>query len=57
MQETQNFWELGDNETIILDYLARNYSPQKGIGRRANLKNVQWSSFEKKPLDYRLWKE
>ena len=57
MQETQNFLELGDNETIILDYLAKNYSPQKGIGRRANLKNVQWSSFEKKPLNYRLRKE
>ena len=42
MQETQNFWDLGDNETIILDYLARNYSPPEGIGRRANLKNIQW---------------
>ncbi len=46
MQETQNFWDLGDNESIILDYLARNYSPPEGIGRRANLKNIQWLSFE-----------
>ena len=47
MQETQNFWDLGDNETIILDYLARNYSPPEGIGRRANLKNIQWYPLEK----------
>ncbi len=47
MQETQNFWDLGDNESIILDYLARNYSPPEGIGRRANLKNIEWFPLEK----------
>ncbi len=46
MQETQNFWDLGDNESIILDYLAKNYSPPEGIGRRANLKNIQWATLD-----------
>ena len=41
MQETQNLWDLGDNETIILDYLERNYAPEEK-GRRANLKDIEW---------------
>ncbi|TKD66987.1 monoheme cytochrome C [Flavobacterium sp. ASW18X] len=41
MQETQNLWDLGDNEVIILDYLAKNYAPEKK-GRRENLTNIEW---------------
>lgn len=41
MQETQNLWDLGTNETKILDYLARHYSPEKS-GRRKNLQNIEW---------------
>jgi len=41
MQETQNLWELGDNEDIILDYLTKNYAPIYK-GRRQNLANVEW---------------
>ena len=41
MQETQNLWELGSNQPIILDYLVRNYAPE-AAGRRANLKNIEW---------------
>ena len=29
MQEQQNLWPLGDLETPILDYLAKNYGPVK----------------------------
>ncbi|MEP2772234.1 MAG: hypothetical protein ABJH05_08795 [Fulvivirga sp.] len=41
MQETQNLWELGDNEEKIIDYLVTNYPPQKK-GRRASLTNIDW---------------
>ena len=41
MQETQGLWELGDNEPLILDYLAANYAPEKK-GRRAPLMNIDW---------------
>jgi hypothetical protein len=41
MQETQNLWDLGPNEGIILDYLARNYAPEEQ-GRRANLSDIEW---------------
>lgn len=36
MQETQGLWPLGENEPIILDYLARNYGPIE-TGRRKPL--------------------
>ena len=46
MQETQNLWDLGDNEQIIIDYLVANYPPlQKG--RRANLADVEWYELNK----------
>ena len=35
MQETQNLWDLGENENKIVRYLAKNYGPQK-ISRRTN---------------------
>ncbi len=41
MQETQGLWDLGNNEPIILDYLAEYYSPKK-VGRRASLEDVEW---------------
>ena len=33
MQATQNLWDLGEDEAIILTYLAKNYAPS-AIGRR-----------------------
>ena len=41
MQETQNLWDLGKNEEIIVNYLVTNYPPSKK-GRRANLQNIEW---------------
>lgn len=46
MQKTQNLWDLGANEAIILDYLAAHYAPEKK-GRRQNLTNIEW--YELKP--------
>ncbi|WDE99383.1 hypothetical protein PQO03_16220 [Lentisphaera profundi] len=36
MQKEQGLWPLGQNEKIILDYLAKYYGPQTS-GRRRNL--------------------
>ncbi|PKV50643.1 sulfite dehydrogenase (cytochrome) subunit SorB [Aquimarina sp. MAR_2010_214] len=41
MQETQNLWDLGGNEEIIVNYLVTNYPPKKK-GRRAVLTNIEW---------------
>lgn len=41
MQETQNLWDLGQNEDLITSYLAKNYGPE-GKGRRATLTNIEW---------------
>lgn len=41
MQETQNLWDLGGNEEIIVDYLVDNYPPSSK-GRREVLTNVVW---------------
>lgn len=41
MQETQNLWDLGKNEEIIIRYLVANYPPVKR-GRRSNLENIEW---------------
>ena len=41
MQETQNLWDLGENEQTILEYLALNYGPDS-FGRRKNLENIEW---------------
>jgi len=45
MQETQNLWDLGDNEPLILDYLAKYYAPDKA-GRRQPLTNIDWYELE-----------
>lgn len=41
MQATQNLWDLGENEEVIVRYLAKNYAPVK-IGRRKKLENIEW---------------
>ncbi|WP_190811322.1 monoheme cytochrome C [Flagellimonas sp. S3867] len=41
MQETQNLWDLGNNEDIIINYLVINY-PAKKKGRRGILTNIEW---------------
>ena len=41
MQETQNLWDLGNNEEIIVNYLVTNYRPKKK-GRREILSNIEW---------------
>jgi len=45
MQETQNLWELGDNQEIIVNYLVTNY-PVVDKGRRENLTNIEWYELE-----------
>ncbi len=45
MQETQNLWDLGDKEEMIVAYLAKNYGPVSK-GRRENLTNVEWYELE-----------
>jgi cytochrome c1 len=45
MQETQNLWDLGGNEELIVNYLAKHYTPiQKG--RRQNLDEIDWYVLE-----------
>ncbi|MBU2946717.1 monoheme cytochrome C [Zobellia uliginosa] len=41
MQDTQNLWDLGENEDIIIDYLVTNYPPKKK-GRREVLADIDW---------------
>ena len=43
MQETQGLWDLGANEPVILDYLARHYAPEE-IGRRKGFvaEEIEW---------------
>ncbi len=45
MQKTQNLWNLGSNEKIILDYLTKNYG-LKEQGRRPQLSNIEWYRLE-----------
>jgi hypothetical protein len=45
MQETQNLWDLGENQEVIVDYLVRNYPPTEK-GRRENLKDIEWYELE-----------
>ena len=46
MQETQNLWDLGDNEEIIINYLITNY-PTTKKGRRSILTDIEWYELEK----------
>ena len=45
MQETQNLWELGANQEIIVNYLVANY-PAIAKGRRMSLKDIDWYELE-----------
>ena len=45
MQETQNLWDLGDKQAMIVAYLAKNYGPEPK-GRRQNLTNINWYELE-----------
>lgn len=45
MQETQNLWDLGKNEDVIINYLVENY-PQKTSGRRKVLSEIEWYALE-----------
>lgn len=45
MQESQNLWDLGENEQVIIDYLVTNYPPERK-GRRASLKDIEWYELE-----------
>ena len=46
MQETQGLWDLGDNEPIILDYLAEHYAPEARAARRQPLTDIEWYQLE-----------
>ena len=41
MQKTQNLWELGDKQEVIVNYLVTNY-PVEDKGRRASLEQIEW---------------
>jgi len=45
MQKSQNLWDLGENEAIILDYLEKYYGPEEQ-GRRAQLVIAEWYKLE-----------
>lgn len=47
MQKTQNLPDLGPAEPVVLDYLAKHYSPEE-VGRRAplNMEEIEWYEFE-----------
>ncbi len=45
MQGTQNLWDLGNNEEIIVNYLVTNYPPKKK-GRREILTDIEWYALE-----------
>ena len=47
MQQTQGLWDLGENEPVILDYLAEYYAPEASgnetqLYRRTPLSNIEW---------------
>ena len=42
MQESQGLWDLGENEPIILDYLAEYYAPEERASRRQPLGTIEW---------------
>ncbi len=45
MQETQNLWDLGKNQEIIVNYLVANYPPV-AKGRRMVLSGIEWYELE-----------
>lgn len=49
MQRTQNLWDLGESEPIILDYLVKNYGPIGAFDRREPLKDIEWYKLSTSP--------
>ncbi|WP_223033427.1 monoheme cytochrome C [Hanstruepera marina] len=45
MQETQNLWDLGRNQEVIVNYLVTNYPPVSK-GRRMALTDIDWYELE-----------
>lgn len=45
MQETQNLWDLGGNQELIVNYLVANYPPI-AKGRRMVLSDIDWYELE-----------
>ena len=45
MQATQNLWDLGEDEALILTYLSENYAPS-ATGRRQSLVVEEWYTLE-----------
>ena len=45
MQETQNLWDLGRNQEVIVNYLVTNYPPETK-GRRMVLTDIDWYELE-----------
>lgn len=45
MQKTQNLWDLGENQKVIVNYLVVNYPPI-AKGRRMILKDIYWYKLE-----------
>ena len=45
MQKTQNLWDLGVNEAVIINYFVTNYPPKK-LGRKAVFTDIAWYQFE-----------
>jgi len=47
MQETQGLWQLGKNEPIILDYLAKHYAPEEVVRRPGlDVAAIEWYILE-----------
>lgn len=42
MQKTQNLWDLGEAEPLVLDYLAKYYAPEERPLRRQPLEIKEW---------------
>ncbi len=43
MQQEQGLWDLGKNESVILDYLSTHYAPlEKGRRDNLNIAEIEW---------------
>jgi len=48
MQKDQGLWDLGENESLILDYLSEHYGV-KQKGRRTPLTEIEWYVLQDEP--------
>ena len=48
MQKDQGLWDLGQNESLILDYLSEHYGIKRK-GRRAPLTDIDWYRLSEQP--------